>query len=119
MNSKKKLDVKATRSFSRNLKYLMKKRRGVADLVFAKADELASNPEMGNVIPGTNNTLRKVRLADPMSGKGKSGGFRLIYAWKHDFNAIILCIIYPKSDKRDVSPRELEDVLQYIDDISG
>ncbi len=83
MNSKKKLSVKSTRSFASNLKSAAKKRRGLENLVFAKAAELASNPEAGILIPNTANTLRKVRLPDPYSGKGKRAGFRLIYAWKH------------------------------------
>lgn len=95
----------------------MKKRRGIEGLVFAKAEDLALNPETGHVISGTRNTLRKVRLADPVSGKGKSGGFRLIYAWKQGFDAVVLCMVYPKSDRDDVSPGEQESILEEIESI--
>jgi mRNA-degrading endonuclease RelE of RelBE toxin-antitoxin system len=117
MNSKKKLSVKATRSFARNLKALAKKRHGIENLVFAKAEAIAASPESGVLIPSTSNTLWKVRLPDPYSGKGKRGGFRLIYAWKEDFDSVILCLIYPKSEKSGASSSELENALVEIEEI--
>lgn len=117
MNSKKKLSVKATRSFARNLKALAKKRHGIENLVFAKAEDIAANPESGVLIPGTSGALRKVRMPDPYSRKGKRGGFRLIYAWKEDSDSVILCLIYPKSKKSDTSSSELENALIEIEEI--
>ncbi|MFH1538027.1 MAG: toxin [bacterium] len=115
MNSKKKLKVRATKSFARNLKHIARKRRGIEELVFSKALELADSPETGVLIPGTGEMLRKVRLPDPSSGKGKRGGFRLIYAWKEGFDTITLCLVYPKSDKPDASASELEKALREIE----
>ncbi|MEW6202446.1 MAG: type II toxin-antitoxin system RelE/ParE family toxin [bacterium] len=97
------------------MKHVAKRRRGIEDFVLEFSLKLAENPEQGKLIPGTRGILRKVRLADPSSGKGKRGGFRLIYAWREDFDSIILCIIYPKSDKPDASSSELEHALEEIE----
>ena len=43
-------------------------------------NELMANPQAGDVIEGTGG-LRKLRQADPRRGKGKRGGFRVIYYW--------------------------------------
>ena len=40
--------------------------------------ELASNPQAGDLMPGTGG-FRKVRWADPRRGKGRRGGLRIIY----------------------------------------
>ena len=44
----------------------------------ALQNELARNPQAGDVIPGTAG-FRKVRWADPSRGKGRRGGLRIIY----------------------------------------
>jgi len=41
-------------------------------------NELASNPECGDLMPGTGG-FRKRRWADPRRGKGRRGGLRIIY----------------------------------------
>jgi hypothetical protein len=43
---------------------------------FALIDKLASNPHCGDLIPGLGG-IRKLRFA--AGGRGKSGGFRVIY----------------------------------------
>jgi mRNA-degrading endonuclease RelE of RelBE toxin-antitoxin system len=41
-------------------------------------NELAGNPERGDLMPGTGG-FRKLRWADPRRGKGRRGGLRIIY----------------------------------------
>jgi mRNA-degrading endonuclease RelE of RelBE toxin-antitoxin system len=115
MSSKKKLEVRATKSFSRNLKHLMKKRHGLEEYVFAMLDEIAANPEIGKVLQGTNGILRKVRIADYSSSKGKKGSLRIIYAWRENQEIIVLCMIYLKSDKIDATPSEINSALAEIE----
>ena len=55
---------------------------------------IATNPEMGDVIPGTSG-LRKVRWA--RSGTGKRGGTRIIYFNRLTEGEISLLIAYSKS----------------------
>ena len=46
--------------------------------------ELLQRPDAGKVIPGTGG-LRKLRFAPPRSGRGNSGGVRVIYAHFPDY----------------------------------
>jgi len=58
----------------------------------ALQNELARNPEAGDLMPGTGG-FRKIRWADPRRGKGRRGGLRIIYyyfardrqIWVNDF----------------------------------
>ena len=56
---------------------------------------LLQNPESGKVVPGSGG-VRKVRWA--MSGKGKSGGVRVIYYFKRQDDEIWLLTIYSKNE---------------------
>jgi hypothetical protein len=64
---------------------------------------LAYNPLAGDVIPGTGG-IRKVRWARP--GRGKRGGFRIIYYYHDEHLPIYLITGYAKGIKDDLSPRE-------------
>jgi len=57
---------------------------------------LARRPKAGRVIQGTGG-LRKVRIA--RSGKGKSGGTRVIYYYHNEDKPILLLLIYAKADQ--------------------
>lgn len=52
---------------------------------------LASNPEMGRLVPGSGG-VRKIRWA--VSGRGKSGGVRIIYYFKRKDDEIWMLTIY-------------------------
>ncbi len=71
-------------------------------------DALASNPQAGNVIQGTGGA-RKIRWNDPVRGKGKRSGIRIIYAYFEEAALILLIFAYNKNTddmtadgKRDV-----------------
>lgn len=61
---------------------------------------LASNPEAGQVIPGTGGA-RKIRWAVP--GKGKRGGARTSYYYHNEQVPLFLLDIYAKSQKATLS----------------
>jgi hypothetical protein len=44
----------------------------------ALQNQLAANPEVGDLMPGTGG-FRKLRWTDPRRRKGKRGGLRIIY----------------------------------------
>lgn len=71
---------------------------------------LIADPRAGDVIQGTGG-LRKVRWA--ASGKGKSGGVRIIYYVVDDLDQIRLLVIYKKGVKDGLSPKE-KSVLRSI-----
>ena len=61
------------------------------------------------------NRLRKIRLAITSKGKGQSGGSRVItYAItvQEDGIEVTLLTIYDKSDRENVSDKELLDLLK-------
>jgi hypothetical protein len=61
---------------------------------------LAGNPLAGDVIPDTGG-VRKVRFA--ASGKGKRGGARVIYYFLDDSMPLYALLVYPKSEKADLT----------------
>ena len=65
--------------------------------------EVVDDPEAGDVIKGAGG-LRKLRIA--REGKGKSGGARICYAVFPEHGVVIVPLVYPKTQKADLSPAE-------------
>ena len=68
-------------------------------------NELAKNPEAGDVMPGTGG-FRKVRWVDPRRGKGRRGGLRIIYYSFSSDQQIWLITLYDKNEAADLTPKE-------------
>ena len=68
-------------------------------------NELILNPEKGNIIRGSGG-LRKIRYGT--SGRGKSGGVRIIYYWIKNKEIILLLLIYPKNEQDNLTPSQLK-----------
>lgn len=66
---------------------------------------LSLNPFTGDVIPNGGG-LRKIRWK--LAGRGKRGGVRVIYFNMLADGLIIAMDIYSKSEKENLSPKELE-----------
>jgi len=75
-------------------------------------DELAENPEAGDVIKGTGG-LRKVRMALP--GRGKSGGARVIYYYVHSAAQIRLLLAYEKSEQDDLTDEQRKALKKIVE----
>jgi hypothetical protein len=69
---------------------------------------LVVNPIIGDVIPGGSG-LRKVRMAG--KGKGKRGGYRVIYFLVLE-SAVILLDGYAKNEQEDLSADELKTLVK-------
>ena len=67
--------------------------------------ELLKNLSAGAVIQGTGG-FRKVRIADASRGKGKRGGYRVIYLDVPGLARTYLFMLYDKREKEDLSPDE-------------
>jgi mRNA-degrading endonuclease RelE of RelBE toxin-antitoxin system len=50
--------------------------------------------------------LRKIRWAE--SGKGKSGGVRIIYYWLKSKKIILMLLIYSKNERDDLTNEQLK-----------
>ena len=61
---------------------------------------LVADVEAGNLIPGTGG-LRKIRWQG--SGRGKRGGVRVIYYWAVRDEVVLMLLMYPKSEKDDLT----------------
>ncbi|MBI4405680.1 MAG: type II toxin-antitoxin system RelE/ParE family toxin [Deltaproteobacteria bacterium] len=68
-------------------------------------EQILQNPEAGDVIQGSGG-LRKMRVADPVHKRGKSGGYRLIYMDLPHVERTYLFWFYGKNESEDISPDE-------------
>lgn len=67
--------------------------------------EILRDPRTGDLIQGTGG-LRKARIADPGRGKGKRGGYRVIYLDLPNLERTYLLALYDKGEKDDISADE-------------
>lgn len=65
-------------------------------------DEILRNPAGGDVIQGTGG-IRKLRVADKKRGRGKSGGFRVLYLDLPDRARTHLIYLYSKTEADNLS----------------
>jgi hypothetical protein len=75
---------------------------------------LRSNPEAGDVVPGTGG-FRKLRWADKRRGKGKRGGLRIIYYYFAADSQIWLMTVYDKDSMSDLTAAEKRLLKDAID----
>jgi hypothetical protein len=68
-------------------------------------EELLRRLESGPVITGTGG-LRKLRVSDAGRGKGKRGGYRVIYLDIPEMGRTYLLGLYDKNEKTDISHEE-------------
>jgi len=71
------------------------------DELRALEDEIARNPTQAPVVP-SGGGARKLRWPDPRSSKGKSGGYRVLYAFFPAHGTILLIAVWPKSEREDL-----------------
>ena len=58
---------------------------------------IMARPDAGDVMAGTGG-VRKLRFAPPSRPGGKSGGFRVCYAWFVASTTAVVLLIYPKNE---------------------
>jgi hypothetical protein len=75
---------------------------------------LASNPEAGQLIPGSGGA-RKFRWAMP--GKGKGGGARTIYYYHNESIPLFILAIYAKNQKSDLSEADKRSLKRLLSQI--
>ena len=97
-------------SFKRNLKSLTKRFPNVRADVIAAIEEVLRLPTLGVVVPGSGG-VRKLRIRSTDLKRGKSGGLRLLYIVLPDRELVGPLFVYAKSDRTDVTRRELRALL--------
>lgn len=103
--------VKSIEVFEKQAKRLFKKYTSLKWELLELVKELEKNPEQGTSI---GNNCYKIRLAIASKNKGKSGGARVITNFVIADSCVYLLSIYDKSDKENLTNKELEELLKYI-----
>jgi mRNA-degrading endonuclease RelE of RelBE toxin-antitoxin system len=98
----------STHRFEKELKRLVKKYPSLKKEYAHLIDNVSENPQTGVTI---GNNCYKIRLAIGSKGKGKSGGARVITYLYSKPNTIYLLTVYDKSEKADLKPNELKEMV--------
>jgi hypothetical protein len=75
---------------------------------------IARDPTCGVVVAGTAG-VRKVRI--PAPGRGKSGGFRVVYYFHSDAVPAFLLTVFAKSEKANLTPAERNELTRVVEAI--
>jgi mRNA-degrading endonuclease RelE of RelBE toxin-antitoxin system len=102
-------NVFTTEFFDKELKRLSKKYPSVKTDYKALVVLLKEEPKQGDLL---GKDCYKIRMAITSKGKGKSGGSRVIYCVQIIADAVFLLSIYDKSDKENISDKELNNLLK-------
>jgi mRNA-degrading endonuclease RelE of RelBE toxin-antitoxin system len=79
----------------------------------ALQQSLQQNPDAGPVVPGSGG-VRKLRWA--ASGRGKRGGYRVIYYVKRTDGVIWLLTMYPKNVAENIPVHVLRQIRKEVED---
>jgi mRNA-degrading endonuclease RelE of RelBE toxin-antitoxin system len=99
--------VRFTLPFKRRFKSLAKRYRQLQQDIQPMIDQLQAGDFLGDQISGTDYAVFKVRVKNSDIPVGKSGGYRVIYQVLSP-SAVLLLLIYAKSDQADVAIAEIE-----------
>jgi len=84
---------------------------------YARLQEaLMRDPGSGPVIPGTGG-VRKLRWAAP--GRGKRGGYRIIYYVRRSHGVIWLLTMYPKNVAENIPAHVLRQIAREVEDVKS
>lgn len=103
--------VKTTDVFEKQAKRLIKKYVSLKAELLQLVGELKENPDQGTAI---GKSCFKIRIAIASKGKGKSGGARIIANTVFTDTTVYLLSIYDKSEKENLTDKELEELLKSI-----
>ncbi len=106
-------NVIATPKFKQALKRLAKKFPSLKKEYAGLIENLEKEPFLGTAL---GHHCFKIRLSIVSKGKGKSGGARVITHIVIEEKNVYLLTIYDKSEKDDLSDKELEILLSQLRD---
>jgi mRNA-degrading endonuclease RelE of RelBE toxin-antitoxin system len=76
-------------------------------------ESLMRAPDAGPVIPGSGG-IRKIRWA--AQGRGKRGGYRIIYYVRRTHGVIWMLTMYPKNDAENIPTHVLRQIRKEVED---
>lgn len=97
--------------FDKQLKRLAKKYPSLKNEFAELLESLEQEPEQGTKL---GNNCYKIRIAIASKVKGKSGGARVITNFVIAEETVFLISIYDKSEKENLTDRELDELLKYV-----
>ncbi len=81
-------------------------------------NDILENPTRGDVISGTGG-IRKFRVSDKSRGKGKRGGFRVLYLDLPKSERTYLLFIYSKDELENISPFQKRALKKIVDGVKN
>ncbi|MBW6484185.1 MAG: type II toxin-antitoxin system RelE/ParE family toxin [Vicingaceae bacterium] len=103
--------VKTIPKFEKSIKKLVKKYPSLKNEFINLVQNLKEKPEQGTALC---NNCYKIRLSIKSKGKGKSGGARVITNFIITDETVYLLSIYDKSEKDNLTDKELQELLQLL-----
>ena len=100
------IQVKFAPSFQKDIKRLGKKYPKIKTDLSPLIKQLENGETPGDAIQGVGYEVYKVRVRNSDVQRGKSGGYRVIYYVQTE-DAVILLIIYTKSEIEDVDAGQI------------
>jgi len=97
--------------FDKQLKRLAKKYPSLKNEFAELLESLEQEPEQGTNL---GNNCYKIRIAIATKGKGNSGGARVITNFVIAEETVFLISIYDKSEKENLTDKELDELLKYV-----
>ena len=107
-------EIIVTSRFRRDIKTLAKKYPSLKGEFAQLVNDLEANPQQQGTSLG--NDCYKIRIAIASKGKGKSGGARVITHIVIKDRTVFLLTIYDKSEKENVTDKELRELLAQLKD---
>ena len=100
--------------FTRCLQALAKEHSD--DVLLEIQSDLLANPKPGKVVEGAAG-VRKARVANPVRGKGKSGGFRYLYFYIEQDGQIFLLMIFSKDEQDDLTGEQKKKLAKAVQEL--
>ncbi|PSB56367.1 type II toxin-antitoxin system RelE/ParE family toxin [Chamaesiphon polymorphus] len=97
-------------SYKKELRKLNKRYRSIERDIKPLIEQLEAGETPGDRIVGNEYPVYKVRVPNSDTRKGKSSGYRVIY-YMITLEAVLLTTIYAKSDRGNISNKEVEDII--------
>lgn len=85
----------------------------VIDEVAEIVTHLEQGQQPGDKITGLGYDAYKVRLRNPSAGRGRRGGFRVIY-YVHVASQIFMLSIYAKNQQEDISINDIKRAIESV-----
>jgi len=107
-------EIYLPQTFQRCIKSLKKKFLHIKDDLFPLFQNLQKNPQIGDSIPGWSHKIWKIRASSKDLKRGKSGAFRVIYAWTSGEQVVYPLFVYFKGERQDITKAEVEALLKKL-----